>query len=63
MTVRNIKKHLADNGYVPKRNSGAHEIWGHSSGKGPDVPIPRHKGDLPPGTTRSILKTANITEK
>lgn len=62
MTVRDVSKKLHHHGFEHHRSSGGHDVWKHKSGKGKIIPIPRHKGDLPPGTARSILKAANIAE-
>ncbi len=56
MTVREIKKILKENGWSKVRE-GRHEVWGKD---GIIIPIPRHKGDLPRGTTDSILKRAGL---
>lgn len=41
-----------------KRSGGKHNIW---IKKGfPPIPVPRHKGDIPNGTVRNILKAAGL---
>ena len=62
MTVRDVSKKLAQHGFEPHRSHGGHDVWKHKSGKGKIIPVPRHKGDLPHGTAKSILKSANIIE-
>lgn len=39
---------------------GSHEIW-YSSLSGRYTTLPRHRGDIPEGTLRAILKQAGIT--
>ena len=38
---------------------GKYEVWGKD---GQTIPIPRHKGDIPVGTTTNILKRAGIKQ-
>lgn len=58
MTVRTLKKGLKTLGDCELERQGAnHEIWRCPSGR---VAIPRHPGDLAPGTLRKILKEAGI---
>lgn len=37
---------------------GSHEIWRHPSGR--RTTIPNHRGDMPEGTLRAILREAGI---
>lgn len=39
---------------------GKHDIWVKEDF--PPIIIPRHKGDIPIGTLKNILKTAKLTE-
>ena len=57
MTKREIEKLLRDAGF-DKKSGGRHDIWVKTGY--PPIPVPRHKGDIPPGTTRSILKSAGL---
>lgn len=54
-TARDIEKHLRDKGWVLERQRGEHNIYAHpkSSNK---IAVPRHKGDIPPGTIRNIMR-------
>ena len=42
-----------------KRSGGRHDVWTQEGY--PPIPVPRHKGDIPKGTAKSILKAAKIT--
>lgn len=60
MTVREIIKILKKEGwYEMKRKPGSHIQLKH-----PDMPnkvtVPDHKGDIPPGTLRSIERQAGL---
>ena len=57
MTKREIEKLLKKAGFVC-RSGGRHDIWMQAGY--PPVPVPRHRGDIPNGTVRSILKSAGI---
>lgn len=57
MTKREIERLLRQAGFK-KRSGGRHDIW-EKLGY-PPIPVPRHKGDIPNGTTRSILKAAKL---
>ena len=55
-----LEKLLKREGFE-KKSGGRHDIW---LKKGfPPIPAPRHKGDIPLGTLRSILKAARLEEK
>ena len=57
MTKREIEKLLKKAGFS-KQSGGKHDIW---IKKGcPPIPVPRHKGDIPIGTAKSILKAAGL---
>ncbi|MFQ5632591.1 MAG: type II toxin-antitoxin system HicA family toxin [bacterium] len=60
MTKREIEKLLKKAGFV-KRSGGKHYIW-IKEGL-PPVAVPRHKGDIPTGTAKSILKAAGLEKK
>lgn len=60
MTKREIEKLLKKAGFE-KRTGGKHDIW--IKGGCPPIPIPRHKGDIPIGTAKSILKAAGVEIK
>jgi predicted RNA binding protein YcfA (HicA-like mRNA interferase family) len=59
MTVREVEAILRRAGFVFVRQTG-HRIWRHPDGRG--VSIPPHRGDLRPGTLRSIVEQAQMTE-
>jgi predicted RNA binding protein YcfA (HicA-like mRNA interferase family) len=49
---------MLKNAGFSKRTGGKHNIWIKSGC--PPIPVPRHKGDIPIGTTKSILKAAGL---
>ena len=57
MTKREIEKLLAKAGFT-KKSGGKHDIWIQEGF--PPIPVPRHKGDIPIGTAKSILKAAKL---
>jgi predicted RNA binding protein YcfA (HicA-like mRNA interferase family) len=57
MTKRELEKRLKHAGFE-KRSGGKHDVW-EKPGY-PPIPVPRHKGDIPPGTARNILKHAKL---
>jgi len=57
MTKREIEKLLKEAGFQ-KRIGGKHDIWIKSGY--PPIPVPRHKGDIPSGTAKNILKAAGL---
>lgn len=61
MTVREVLKLLAADGWeeVLNRTKGSHIQLKHPTKPG-KVTVPRHSGDLPPGTLNSILKQAGL---
>ncbi|MFN5169764.1 MAG: type II toxin-antitoxin system HicA family toxin [Cyclobacteriaceae bacterium] len=60
MTPKELIKILEGRGFVLKRVKGSHHIFQNPiSGKITVVPV--HKGDLPKGTFRAILKQAGIS--
>lgn len=57
---RIITKRLALSGFKFFREAkGSHEIW-YCEEDNLYTTIPRHRGDMPEGTLRAILKQANI---
>jgi predicted RNA binding protein YcfA (HicA-like mRNA interferase family) len=60
MTVREVEAILDRAGFAFVRQTG-HRIWRHPDGRG--VSIPPHRGDLRPGTLRSIVDQAGMTEE
>jgi len=60
VTRREIEKILHDAGFI-KRTGGKHDIWiKHGY---PPIPVPRHKGDIPIGTAKKILKAAGLEKE
>ncbi len=60
MTKYELEKWLRHIGFE-KRVGGKHDIW---IKKGfPPIPVPRHKGDIPNGTLKSILKAVELGGK
>jgi predicted RNA binding protein YcfA (HicA-like mRNA interferase family) len=57
MTKREIEKLLKSAGFE-KRAGSRHDIWIKSGY--PPIPVPRHKGNIPLGTAKSILKAAGL---
>jgi predicted RNA binding protein YcfA (HicA-like mRNA interferase family) len=55
-----ILKVLAHAGFELKRHGANHDIY-HREGHPNPVPVPRHRGDLRPGTADKILKLAGLT--
>ena len=60
MTKREIEKLLKKAGFE-KRSGGKHDIWLKSGY--PPIPVPRHKGDIPIGTAKNILKAAGLEKQ
>ena len=60
MTKYELEKMLKQNSFE-KRPGGKHDLW---IKKGfPPIPVPRHKGDIPKGTLKNILKAAGLESK
>jgi predicted RNA binding protein YcfA (HicA-like mRNA interferase family) len=59
MGSREITRLLKEHEYVEKRQTGSHLIFFHPT-KRRAVPVPVSEKDLPVGTLRSILKSAEI---
>ncbi|HZF12885.1 MAG TPA: type II toxin-antitoxin system HicA family toxin [Thermoanaerobaculia bacterium] len=45
---------------MKRQSKGSHEIW-HNPSQNRSTVVPRHAGDLPPGTLRAILKGLGIS--
>lgn len=61
MTVRQVIKLLAADGWTLKATRGSHMQFTHPTKPG-KVTVANHSGDLGPGTLKSILKQAGLTE-
>jgi predicted RNA binding protein YcfA (HicA-like mRNA interferase family) len=58
---RDIVTRLKSHGFTFYRQAaGSHEIWFNET-TNRFTTIPNHKGDMPEGTLKAILKQANIT--
>lgn len=60
MTKHDVEKLLKHAGFE-KHAGGKHDIWTKKSF--PPISVPRHKGDIPKGTLKSILKSAGLEKK
>lgn len=59
MTFKEIEKILKKDGWYYYDTVGSHMQFKHKTKKG-KVTIPRHGGDIKPGTLNSILKQAGL---
>ena len=59
MTVREIERLLAADGWYHKNTKGSHKQFKHPTKPG-KVTVPQHSGDLDIGTAKSILRQAGI---
>lgn len=60
LTHRDISKHLKTHNWRLDPDQGSkHELWAHPIVKY-KIAVPRHKGDLAPGTVRQILKASSV---
>lgn len=57
MTKKEIEKLLKAAGFE-RKSGGRHDVWVCVGF--PPIPVPRHRGDIPLGTARSILKAAGL---
>ncbi|HEV7667096.1 MAG TPA: type II toxin-antitoxin system HicA family toxin [Thermoanaerobaculia bacterium] len=61
LTYRELTRHLQRRGcQLARQSKGSHEIW-HNPAQNRSTAIPRHSGDIPPGTLRAILKGLGIS--
>ncbi len=60
-TPREVIAKLQRAGFIEVRQTGSHLFLRHSDGRLTFVAM--HRGDIPPGTMRKILKQANLTEE
>jgi predicted RNA binding protein YcfA (HicA-like mRNA interferase family) len=59
LTHKEVSNHLKNTGWSLERTQGSHDIWKHEKAKN-KIAVPRHRGDLAPGTVRSILKDSQV---
>lgn len=62
MTHRDIVGHITQRGWTLERQKGDHDVYGHPNATH-KLAVPRHKGDLRPGTVRQIVKAADVLDK
>jgi len=60
MTKREVERLLRKAGFT-RKGGGKHDVWVKPGF--PPIPVPRHKGDIPPGTLRSILKHSGLEDE
>ncbi len=60
MTKYELERILKKHGFE-KRSGGKHDVWIKKGS--PPIPVPRHKGDIPRGTLKNILKAAGLEKK
>ena len=59
MTKRELEQKLTKAGWVITHGR-AHDLATNPQKPGIKIPIPRHSGDIPNGTLKSILKSAGL---
>ena len=59
MTYRELRGKLRRLGFEFIRHGGRHDIWGIRGTK-TWTPVPRHRGEVPPGTLASILRELDL---
>lgn len=62
MTQKDVVKHITQRGWTLERNKGDHDVFGHPNATH-KIAVPRHKGNLAPGTVRQIVKAADVMDK
>jgi predicted RNA binding protein YcfA (HicA-like mRNA interferase family) len=61
MTERDILRLLKQDGWIITEGA-RHHLATHPA-KAAKIPVPRHRGDIPTGTAKEILKAAGIDLK
>jgi len=59
MTKRDLIRKLTKSGWVITHGK-AHDLATNQKKPGVKIPIPRHSGDIPIGTVKSIMRDAGI---
>jgi predicted RNA binding protein YcfA (HicA-like mRNA interferase family) len=59
MKSKEVIKLLMNDGWNIDRQRGSHKVFKHPNKRG-IVVVPEHKGDIPIGTLKSILKQAGL---
>ncbi len=62
MTFIELEKLLKKNGWYWVSSKGSHNHYRHKTQVG-KLTVPNHKGDVPIGTLKSILKQASLEQK
>ena len=62
MNRRQLASHLTGLGWGAERTKGPHDIWGHPNATH-KIAVPRHTGDIPPGTVRDIVTRSTKFDK
>jgi predicted RNA binding protein YcfA (HicA-like mRNA interferase family) len=62
LSARDIVRALSQAGFTVARVKGSHHHQRNPNKPAAHVVVPMHLGDLPPGTVRSIIKQAQLTE-
>jgi predicted RNA binding protein YcfA (HicA-like mRNA interferase family) len=62
MSHRDVVKHITKRGWKLDRQSGSHDVYVHHQATH-NLAVPRHKGDLAPGTVRQLVKAADVLDK
>jgi len=59
---KDITKHLKNNGWSLQRSKGEHDVYSHPKSQ-QVIAVPRHKGDIPPGTIRNIMAKSRMVSE
>ena len=59
-TAREVLSKLKPAGFEEVRQNGSHVVPGHADGR--MIYVAMHRGDVPMGTVRRILKQAHLSE-
>ena len=62
MTQKDIEHHIKKLGWSLERNKGSHDVYSHPNATH-KLAVPRHKGDIAPGTVRQIIKASEVFDK
>lgn len=62
MNGRQVASHLTGHGWGLERTKGSHDIYGHPNATH-KIAVPRHRGDLAPGTVRDIVTRSTVFDK
>lgn len=62
MTAKELERLLLTSGWVHKNTKGSHKQFVHPCKPG-KITVAQHKGDIPIGTAKKILKTAGVNNE